>query len=53
MKVIALVTILALVFAANGWVAEPTHDIHGSASKCIFNGIKYELYPLPNPASRT
>ena len=53
MKVIALVTILALVFAANGWVAEPTHDIHGSASKCIFNGIKYELYSLINPGSRT
>ena len=42
MKAITLVTILALVLAANAWT-NTGHEINGAASKCIFNGIKYEL----------
>ena len=42
MKVITLLTVLAILSVANGWIST-THDIHGAASKCIFNGIKYEL----------
>ena len=49
MKAIVLVTLFACIFAANGWIAA-THDIHGAASKCIFNGIKYELYLFPYSA---
>ena len=42
MKVLALVAIIALISVANGWIST-THDIHGAASKCIYDGIKYEL----------
>jgi hypothetical protein len=42
MKVISLVALLALVFAANCWVYEG-HEMKGDASKAVYDGIKKDL----------
>ncbi len=39
MKVITLLTILALVFAANCWTLQG-HEMKGDASKGVYDGIK-------------
>lgn len=42
MKLIALVTLLALVFAANCWTYAG-HEMKGDASKAVYDGIKKDL----------
>ena len=42
MKLIALLTVLALVLAANAKTTT-SHMMYGAASKCVYDGIKYEL----------
>jgi len=43
MKVIALLAVLALIASVNTMVTT-THEMYGAASKCVYDGIKFELY---------